>query len=76
VRADLWEDFLHQGRSLLTIAAGQGEGDIGELLFADILHDHVDDDMSIRDLAKDLRRHAWAIGNPNHRNACLILIQR
>ena len=68
------QGFFDDAERLFVIGLGHGEGQIRRAIFAGILYDHVDNDVRVRDGAKNLRRQPGLIGNADQGDLHFILV--
>src|SRR3989338_885195 len=61
---------------LFVIAPMHGEGKVGGAVGANILHNHVDIDMRLADVAKNLRGDAGPVRHPLNRQLGLVAVER
>ena len=61
--AESWEDKLQCGLGLGEVGGAEGKGDVGDAVEADVLHDHVDDDVRAGDGTEDGGADAGAVGD-------------
>ena len=66
--ADLRGDAGEHALGALPVAARQREGDVRQAVAADVLHDHVDDDVLAAERAEHLRGDARAVGHAQDRH--------